>query len=476
MSHVENNRPSRTEMMNWIKGFTKWPHRQTGTKEGRESAGYVRDTFKDLGLEAVEIESVPSVCRNTSLCELIIDGKAIECFHSNGTNRKAELGELNTEIVDKELIYVGTGTDDDFENLNLTGKIVVCDVFFNKHNPKAFAEQFDDAMVYDPEDKLSRQLNTYNIFMPTNWPSSYLKARNAGAAGIVGILHNFMDCNYFHEDFTDIVDIDGHMELPAVWVSKQDGLKLAELIRHEKFVTGSMRVKTTYEKKSALNVKGVIKGATDDIVVVHSHHDATCKGAVQDASGMSVVFALAKYFSSLPKERIKTTMMFLSTDSHYTDYEGHVGFINKRKENGENLIIDFAIEHIGKAMEMGEDNEIILYDESESRWMYVTDVDGFPEIAFEAVKKYNLEKTMVLPVDFQPESAYKSGDVCSDAYDFNAREIPVVSIISTPMYLFHNSDDIEKVYQDDLEPVAEMYIELIEKAWEIYEEKQLEEK
>ena len=72
--------------------------------------------------------------------------------------------------------------------------------------------------------------------------------------------------------------------------------------------------------------------------------------------------------------------MFLSTDSHYTDYEGHVGFINKRIKNNENLILDFAVEHIGKAMEMGDDNEIVLHDESESRIVYVTDVYGLPEI------------------------------------------------------------------------------------------------
>ena len=126
------------------------------------------------------------------------------------------------------------------------------------------------------------------------------------------------------------------------------------------------------------------------------------------------------------------------------------------------------MEHIGKAMELGDDNEIVLHDESESRIVYVTDVYGLPEIVYDAVRKHGLEKTMVLPVHHKSEGEYKSGDVCSDAYDFNARGIPVVSIISTPMYLFHDSDDVDKVHQESLEPVADMYLELIYKAWDIY--------
>ena len=135
------------------------------------------------------------------------------------------------------------------------------------------------------------------------------------------------DSHYFHEDYTDIVNVGGYMELPALWVAKKDGEKLKAAVKSNVVSKGSLHVKTVYELKEALNVKGIIRGMSDDIIVVHSPHDAICRGAVQDASGMSVVFSLAQYFAARPKEEIKTTLMFLSTDSHYTDYEGHVGFI-----------------------------------------------------------------------------------------------------------------------------------------------------
>ena len=73
---------------------------------------------------------------------------------------------------------------------------------------------------------------------------------------------------------------------------------------------------------------------------------------------------------------------------------------------------------------------------------------------------------MILPVETRKEGAYQSGDVNSDAYDFNVRGIPVVSLISAPMYLYHDTDDIDKVHEDSLAPVAKMFIELLQQVWD----------
>lgn len=461
-----NNRPNREEMMAWVREFTKWPHRMTGTEEGKASASFVKETFKSLGLEDVQIEEIPSVCRDTSICTLNIADKAVDCLIANGTNRVSEIGMQDSIVEDAEVIYLNRGSEEDFENVDVTGKIVLCDVFFKEHTARNYMKFFDGAKAYDPDGKIDRELNIYNIFSANDWPWNYMRAKEKGAAGFVGILQNFMDCNYLHEDYTDIVDIDGYMSLPGLWVSKQDGEAIKADITAGETLKGSMHVKTEYEEKRALNVMGKLKGMSDDVLLIHSHHDATCRGGVQDASGMSVVFSLAKYFASLPVEERKTNMIFLSTDSHYTDYEGHDGFIRNRKADGTNIIMDFAIEHLGKEMEMDEDNQIILYDESAVRNLYVYDDGSLPEIAYELVEKYNLEKTMLLPVKHSAAGEYKSGDVNSDAYDFNANGIPVVSLIAAPMYIYHSSDDADKVHQDSLEPVANMFIELAGKVWE----------
>ena len=457
--------PNQNEMMAWIKTYTEWPHRMTGTVEGKGSAKFTADTFRQLGLAEVEIEPVPSVCYETSKCELEINSKAIECHLANGTNRISELGKKDTEINEADVVYMGRGTEKDFENIDLEGKIVICDCYFKPHSHKEYMRFFEGAKVYDPCGKLDKKVNIYNIYSPNDWPFNYLRAKEKGAAAFIGILQNYMDCHYLHEDYSDIIDIDGYMSIPSLWVSREDGEKIKK--NADGNATGSVHVVTEYAKRNALNVKGIVKGMSDEILVIHSHHDATCRGGVQDASGMSVVFALAKYFASLPEEKLKTSIMFLATDSHYTDYEGHVGFIDKRMANGEKIVMDIAVEHIGKAMELDGNNDMILYGESEARQIYVSNIPGLPEAVYELVKKYDLEKLMLLPVEQKKEGEYKSGDVNSDAYDFHVRGIPVVSLIAAPMYIYHNSDDADKVHEASLEPVAMMFIELVSKVWDI---------
>ena len=156
--------------------------------------------------------------------------------------------------------------------------------------------------------------------------------------------------------------------------------------------------------------------------------------------------------------------MFVSTDSHYTDYEGHVGFLENRKQNQEQIILDFAVEHIAQEMDLDENNQIILTGEPETRMIYVSDTGGLLALAKEAAAIYGLEKTVFFPVRKQSSGAYTNDDVCSDAYDFNAAGIPVVSLLAAPMYLFHNSDTLEKVHQPSLKIVLRAYLYMILKA------------
>lgn len=450
------------QMMEWIKGFTKFPHRRTGTEEGKKSAHYVMETFQEIGLSHVEEELVPSICMDCDTYELEVDGKAFDCFFINGANRKALTGDFDSKIENAEIVYLGKGEAEDFANTDIQGKIVLCDVYFKPLHPMQMLGWMEDAEIYDPHGKAAKPLRKYDIYTPNNWPYNYLRAMEKGAAGFIGILCDFMDCHYFHEDYIDIVDLPDYMRIPGVWVSANDGEAMKRRLREQK-LTGNLRVHTVYEKKHARIIKGEIKGKSDDIIVIHSHHDAVSRGAVQDASGMSVVFGIADFFA---RNQVKPekTLMFVSTDSHYTDYEGHVGFLENRKQNQEQIILDFAVEHIAQEMDLDENNQIILTGEPETRMIYVSDTGGLLALAKEAAAIYGLEKTVFFPVRKQSSGAYTNDDVCSDAYDFNAAGIPVVSLLAAPMYLFHNSDTLEKVHQPSLKIVLRAYLYMILKA------------
>lgn len=455
--------PDSDSMMEKIKQMTKLPHRKTGTEEGKKSAEYVEKIFRETGLEEVQTEEIDSICLEWGEYSLRYGDVQIECFPANGTNRKSETGEFRSYIDNAETIYAGKGAPEDFENIDVKGKIVVCDIFFKTLHPMELLSWVEGAEIYDPHHKAEKPLKKYDIYTPNNWPYNYMTAMKKGAAGFVGILHDFMDCHYYHEDYIDIVDIDGYMELPAVWVSAKDGERLKGLIKGDAAI-GSLTVETIYEKKKARCVKGEIKGTSNEYILVHSHHDAVNKGAVQDASGMSVVFALAELFVGILDKPLEKGIMFAATDSHYTDYEGHVGFIKNREKENKNIVLDLAIEHIAKEMDLDDKNNIILHDEPETRMLYVDkNEEGLLELVKKAVERFDIEKTVILPVG-RSGGEYTSDDVCSDAYDFNAAGIPVVSILSAPMYLFHNSDDVDKVHQPSLSKILKMYAYIILKS------------
>lgn len=454
-----------TQYLDWIKGFTRLPHRMTGTPEGKISAEYVRDIFLSMGMEDVKIETAKSVCMDVRESSLSVAGEQINVFFSNGTGRGGRTGtfKVGADHMPQEMIYLGDGAQEDFDGIDVAGKIVLCDIWFLTSHPTDLWDWNKEAEVYDPEGKIDRPLNKYDIYTPNNWPYNYYRALNGGAAGFVGILHNFMDQNYYHEDYTEITEMFGNefMSMPALWVSREGGARILEKVSKGSSIGCSFNTEVVYEERDALNVSGKLPGMSDDIILVHSHHDAVCEGAVQDASGMSEVFALAKYFAGLPKEARAYTMMFGATDSHYTDYEGHAAFVEERKKHGDHIILDCCIEHIAKEMDLDEDYNILLKDEPETRMMYVTDEGELIPQMRQLLAKYGLDKTFIFPVHGESAGAYTHEDVCSDAYVFDAEGIPVVSVLAAPMYLFHNTDTLDKVYIPGLRPIGMAYADLI---------------
>lgn len=453
----------KSQMTGWIKEMTKWPHRKTGTKEGIESAEYVRDVFHELGLQDINIETADSLCTEVLEAELYINGRKIESLLSNGTNRKNETGISKTDVKDVDIVYIGKGGDSKLDDVEVNGKIVVCDINFIPH---IWGAQ-PGAKLYSTNGEFERKRNIYNVYMPENYIENYFAVMDRGAVGFIGILRDYMDEYFINEDYNFVIDKDELMRIPTMWVSSLQGENIIKNINGDHANRGSIKVKIVTEYRKAYNVMGMIEGSSDDITVVHSHHDAVTKGAVQDASGMSVVFALAQYFSTLPKEKVKTNMLFLSTDSHYTDYEGHDEFINRREEEGKNIVLDFCIEHIAKEMDLGKDNEMIIYDRPETRLLFATDYKGLANMAFDIFRANEITNTILMVASPKGSENFDPDFVCTDAYCFHERGIPVVSLLSAPMYLAHISDTYDKVYEKDLVPVANTYVEMLFKAWEL---------
>ena len=464
--------PDGEEIFTWIEDLAQWGHRKTGTPEGRKSAEYIKAKMEEFGLENVRIETVPSMCMIVDDYSVEIGGNQFESFYINGTNRGGESGRFSfgTNGEESEFVYVGQGLPEDFEKVDVKGKVVVVSIVL----PEAgTTDWFENVYTYDPLHQMDQEVRKVDIYSPGIWPNNFYLAQNHGAAGFVGILENYMDDPYFYnEDYTENGWAMGceYMSLPALWVSRSSGRKIKALFEDADILKGSMVVDTRYEWKDACNIVGELKGKSDEIVLVHSHHDAVFEGAVQDASGTSEVLALAKYFALIPEEERKKSMMFAALDTHYTDYAANIGFVKRRKEEGDNVIIDLAIEHVGKEAALDDDYNLYETGEVEPRLIYVSEPRLYEDVKA-IVQEYDLKKSMVplVPVGkgLDQEYEFHQDEVISDAFYWNESGVPVVSHVCGEQYIFHISDKPNRIPVEELKPVGLAFAEIATRAMEV---------
>lgn len=467
--------PEKEEIFSWIQDLGQWGHRKTGTAEGRKSAEYVAGKMKEFGLEDVRIETVPSMCMIVDDYSLTIDGKKLETFYINGTNRCGEKGrsDFGADGEEHEFIYVGEGRLEDFEEYDVEGKIVVASIVFPDYHPMDCAAWFENKVIYDPEELMKGEKRKADIYTPSTWPNNYFLAQIHGAKGFVGILETYMDDPYFYnEDYTENGQAMGceFMSLPGLWISRSDGADLKKRFGEEGCLKGSMRVNTLYEERDGLNVSGRLPGRSEDMILVHSHHDAVFEGAVQDASGISEMLALAKYFSQIPQEQREKTLMFAALDTHYTGYDANIGFVRRRAEEHDNVLLDIAIEHVGKEAVFDENYNLFETGEVETRIIYVSEPKLY-DFVVETVKSYDLQKSIIalVPVGegLDREYVFHQDEVISDAYYWNESGVPVVSHVCGQQYLFHISDRPDRIPLEELEPVGLAFAEITARAMEV---------
>lgn len=464
--------PSTEKIFGWIEGLCQFPHRRTGTEEGAAAADYVRKQFEQIGLENIAVEEVPSAVFEAKDYFLKVAGEEIPCFMINGTLHPEEYGSFDAgeSCRDVELVYLGEGRPEDFNGVDVKGKIVLCDCPWFEADEDTYATTWckDGAIVYDPDRETRKNLRKTDSYSPNAWPYNYILAQKKGAVGFVGILNDyFEDGVNWNEDYSEIALSQGCSAfcLPGLWIGTTAFKKLQALLDNGK-ANASMGLKTSYKKGVARNVSGILPGMTDDVLLIHSHLDAVFTGAVQDASGMSEVFALAKYFSQLPKESRKKTLMFAGFDGHYTDYAGHQAFVTSRLREGVKIKRDIVIEHIGKEVGLDPDNKPMVSDDPELRLIYVTDVGDTVKEVQRLIEKNEIKRTIILPVvpyQKKPDEVYEfqQDEVISDAYYSYVNGIPVISMLSPQMYLFHPMDTPDMVPKEALRPVGMTFAEVI---------------
>ena len=427
--------------------------RMPGTAGGDKARQYVKDRFYEYGLKDVhEIESETDLWQ-CSEYELTVDDKEVPAYFIAHSFNNGSYGEFGTpdEGLNGEMVYVGDGKSKDFDKVDVKGKIVVCNCRFTKL--PIFMLRIIAKLFYDPDRTLGMFERRLNPYSANTFPHNYYRAMKRGAAGCIVILSDYIDSNcYNNEDYSYI---DGDMKIPGLWVSRDEGKKLVERIKGGlKPAAGSIRMKCSNSRIKAAAVAGIVQGKTDEMILVHSHFDSSTPGATEDGTGAAEVLALAKYFSQIPREELKKSILFIEMDTHFSDYDTHDSVVAEYMGEGSKVLADVCIEHVAAEM-INKNGTGVMTGLVEPRIFFVSGAKALMRITKDEIKKHDLRRTVVLPAEKFGDEVPTDGDI------FHVAKVPIINMVSGQLYIYDNIDTMDKVPKGELRPVAETFADII---------------
>ena len=442
--------PTNEEIFSWATSLTEIGPRRPGTEAGQVAQDYVKSRFAESGLSDIEI--IPSKttlweCNNYSLQ---INNEHIDSFYIAYTNSDGTYGSSSTPEngCEGELIYIG----DSYSGEDVKGKIVLVDIPFSTV-PHIAAKALGQ-LYYDPNNTLSLLDSKAIPYVTDNFYDSYYDCMNNGAIGFIGILTDYIDsCEYHNEDYSYIGN--GNMSMPGLWVSNSTGNELKKKLQNSDTVIANITMQNTLKEVEAGAVVGFLPGKSDDVIMVQSHYDSITSGATEDASGCSCLIGMVKFWSQIPLEHRNKTIMFIATDTHFSDYDTHDSVIEKYFGDNNKIVVNLCIEHIASEMTVNSDGSYQLSGEIEPRIIFINGSDKLIQIVKEEFVRHKMDRTIVLPATTLGDELF------TDADEFYQEGIPVVNLISGPIYLYDTIDTVDKIAKEALSPTVSTMSDIV---------------
>jgi hypothetical protein len=164
--------------------------------------------------------------------------------------------------------------------------------------------------------------------------------RAAGAVGAIGVLSAPLEAAR-----GTYMPYDGKLrDIPALFLDSAAGARLRGVAR----AGGNVRLTLAAEVDSITtpNLVGVIPGASDELVILQSHHDGT--NGVED-NGQEAIVAMSQYLARLPKGALPRTVLVLLSTGHFAgDALGTESFIARHRDDViAQTKATVTIEHLG---------------------------------------------------------------------------------------------------------------------------------
>ena len=266
--------------------------RITGSPYDKMTTDWVTAQFKRIGLETrvQEFTDLPEQWWPTSWEVTAVGAQAVQLktafplYRSVGTS-----GQMNLEPV-----WVGMGTGADFDGRDVRGRVVVAYGFPNPGGRENTALTW--GIVKRAEDKGAAAL-----FIVLGFPGNVMNEPTAAGTQPPG-------------------------RMPIFMLGNQDGTLIRQMIEQNQ--SPVIRFRLAVELRTGLKTEtvwGVLPGATDENIAVMAHTDSFFEGAMDNASGIATMVALAEHYAKIPKNQRRRTMTFFTTSAHHSPSGDNAG-------------------------------------------------------------------------------------------------------------------------------------------------------
>ncbi|MFI0483483.1 M28 family peptidase [Actinomadura sp. 9N215] len=425
--------PETDEIAAWIREVVEQGVRRPGHAADQWTERWALRRFEEFGLADARLEPLDTPCWRPRSATLevwpagrpgdarVFTGSAIPYTRPTGpadgvTARLARLGDEGA-----------------------AGAIAVQELAFTRV-PQGTVMRAKASGSYDPENVFDELVQTVPFDLPHAMDVN--AAVKAEAAAYVGLLTGVPWETHDYYWPIDAV----RRPIPTIYLSAGDGKQVLALM-----AAGECEARIVSDaeitEETTHNVIGTLPGASDHWVIVGSHHDGPYASAVEDASGVSLVLAQAKYWASVPREQRPHNLLFLLSSGHMAGVAGGRAFLESRRDLLPDVVLEVHLEHAARHCEV-VDGEIVPTDDPEVRWWFTTETPRLEKLVAESIAAEDLKRSWILP-----PNAFERMPLTDGAYFYPAG-VPLVQHISVPMYLLDPSDTIEKIHEPSLVPLT----------------------
>ncbi len=422
--------------------------RETGERGQKMAAAFISDHFKRLGLTAPvnnsylqPVELYTSIPGNTYV---IVKGEKVQNF-----DKAVYYGSALTEgDVTNDIVFVGAGTSEEFDKVDVKGKAVLAMVDnFRKFQPIAVAAKEKGAKIA--------------FIVPTNTDEEF--------AGIANTFKGFLK-----KGRLSVKKPEANNDNPGVFfiapslatkLFKADAEKLKKAMEQgtlKKIKSGSIAYHTERVVKTvdSENVLGYLEGTDkkEELVVITAHYDHIGRngdqinnGADDDGSGTSAVMELAEAFVEAKKDGKgpRRSMLFMTVTGEEKGLLGSEYYAANPVFPLENTIVDLNIDMIGRVDKDHVDNPEYVYLVGSDRLS--SELHEISEKVNDTYTKFDLDYTY--NDEAHPDRIYYR----SDHWNFAKNNVPIIFYFNGVHDDYHQpSDTIDKIEFDLLTKRAKL--------------------